>query len=194
MHAFDAHHPTEPGHIKHIVRKDAEGKEYKVYVNPGQWREIPYRALLVKGLENLLVAGRNVSADFMGQSGIRLVLECLNMGQAAGTAAAMAVKAGITARQLDAQTLRKQLIAQGIPLDRVPTHGQGGISVNVKFKPEDLIFPEQNKSGQSTVVLTEEAKKKYGLDVGKIEKDNMEKYLTEHGYTDNGGDVGTNLE
>ena len=33
-----------------------------------------------------------------------------------------------------------------------------------------------------------DAKKKYGLDVGKIEKDNMEKYLTEHGYTDNGGD------
>ena len=194
MHAFDAHHPTEPGHIKHIVRRKADGTEEKCYVNPGQWREIPYRALVTQKIENMLVAGRNVSADFMGQSGIRLVLECLNMGQAAGTAAAMSLKDGVTVRKLDVQKLRNRLEEMGINLFHDPEYGQSGVAVSSKITPADLIFPENNPSGQATVVLTEEAAKKYCADVKGIETDRMEKYLSANGYTQTGGDVGTNLE
>lgn len=194
MHQFDAHHPTEPGHIKHIIRKDAEGNEVKCYVNPGQWREIPYRALVTKNIDNLLVAGRNVSSDFMGQSGVRLVLECLNMGQAAGTAAAMSVKENVTPRNLDVQKLRQQLVDQGVDLFHEPQFGQSGVSPQTKLTPNDLLFPEQNKSGQASVVLTPEAYAKYRLDVEAIEAEAMKKYMSKHGYTDTGGDVGTNLE
>ena len=194
MHAFDAHHPTEPGHIKHIIRKNADGTEEKCYVNPGQWREIPYRALVTLKVENMLVAGRNVSADFMGQSGVRLVLECLNMGQAAGTAAALSIRDNVTVRDLDVQKLRTRLSKMGIDLFHAPAYGNANIVTNCKITPADLIMPENNPSGQANVVLTEEAILKYAVDKNAIEDAQMEKYLTENGYTDNGGDVGTNLE
>ena len=194
MHAFDAHHPTEPGHIKHIIRKNADGTEEKCYVNPGQWREIPYRALVTQKVENMLVAGRNVSSDFMGQSGIRLVLECLNMGQAAGTAAAMSLKDGVTARQLDVQKLRCRLDEMGINLFREPEYGQCYIAVSTKITSADLLYPEQNRSGQASVILTDEARQKYAINIADIEDDRMEKYLSSNGYAQTGGDVGTNLE
>ena len=194
MHAFDAHHPTQPGHIKHIVRKNEKGEEVKFYVQPGQWREIPYRALVTQKIDNLLVAGRNLSADFMGQSGARLVLECFNMGQAAGTAAALSIKDGVTPRKLDVQKLRARLIEMGIPLDKEPSFGQGYVQAKVKIDADDLLYPEQNTSGQATVVLKKDRKAKYLTDYEKIESEAMEKYLSKTGYTDNGGDVGTNLE
>ena len=194
MHAFDAHHPTDPGHIKHIVRTNADGTEEKCYVTPGKWREIPYRALVTQKIENMLVAGRNISADFMGQSGIRLVLECLNMGQAAGTAAALSIKEGVTARQLDAQKLRTRLVEMGVNLFEDPAYGSGNIPGTTKLTPQDLIYPENNPTGQMNVVLTEEAALKYVVNVRAIEAERMEQYLNKNGYTDNGGDVGTNLE
>ncbi len=194
MHAFDAHHPTEPGHIKHIDRKREDGTIEKCYVIPGKWREIPYRALVTQKIENLLIAGRNLSADFMGQSGNRLVLECMNMGQAVGTAAAMSIKDGVTVRKLDVQKLRKRLVEMGINLFENPAYGSSNITIEAKVTPEDLIYPENNPTGQANVVLTEKAAEKYKVDVKAIEKDRMEKYLSAMGYTDNGGDVGTNLE
>ena len=142
----------------------------------------------------MLVAGRNVSADFMGQSGIRLVLECLNMGQAAGTAAALSIKDNVTVRQLDVQKLRTRLVEMGINLFEDPAYGSASISGSTKITPQDLIYPENNPTGQMNVVLTEEAALKYTVDVRAIEAERMEQYLSQNGYTDNGGDVGTNLE
>ena len=55
-------------------------------------------------------------------------------------------------------------------------------------------MPENNPSGQATVVLTDEAAEKYCVNRAAIEEAMMEKYLSKNGYTDNGGDVGTNLE
>ena len=123
MHAFDAHHPVDVGHVKHVMRPNEKGEMVRRYVDPGFWREVPYRALVTLKIDNLLVAGRNFSADFMAQSGNRLVLECLNMGQAAGTAAALSIKDGVTPRALDAQKLRKRLVEMGINLLEPPKYG-----------------------------------------------------------------------
>ena len=142
----------------------------------------------------MLVAGRNVSSDFMGQSGIRLVLECLNMGQAAGTAAAMSLKDGVTVRELDVQKLRNRLEEMGINLFREPEYGQCYIAVSTKITSADLLYPEQNRSGQASVILTDEARQKYAINIADIEDDRMEKYLSSNGYAQTGGDVGTNLE
>lgn len=57
---------------------------------------IPLRALIPKGSENIIVAGRCVSSDRLANSGLRVQASCMGMGQAAGVAAALAVKAETT--------------------------------------------------------------------------------------------------
>jgi len=79
----------------------------------GEYHEIPYRCLLPRGVENLLVAGRCISAEFEAQSAIRIQPVCQALGQAAGTAAALAVSQQVTPRQLDARLLREALRRQG---------------------------------------------------------------------------------
>jgi len=78
----------------------------------------PYRMLLPKGLENLLVAGRCVSCDPGSFGALRLMPCCAMTGQAAGTAAALSVKSGITPRGLDVAELRQSLTAAGVRLNR----------------------------------------------------------------------------
>ncbi|NLB42430.1 MAG: FAD-dependent oxidoreductase, partial [Clostridiales bacterium] len=53
--------------------------------------EIPYRCLVVKDVENLLVAGRCIGADFVAQSSLRIMPTCRAMGEACGIAATMSI-------------------------------------------------------------------------------------------------------
>ena len=76
--------------------------------------DIPYRCLVPVKVENLLVAGRCLSADFAGQSGSRLILACTGMGQAAGTAAALSLTYSISPRKVDRKELQRTLIADGM--------------------------------------------------------------------------------
>lgn len=75
----------------------------------GDYYGIPYRSLLPGGVEGLLVAGRCVSADSAAAGAIRVMPPCMGMGQAAGTAAALAAKADVTPRRVDVQALRRRL-------------------------------------------------------------------------------------
>lgn len=59
---------------------------------------IPYRSLYSKNIENLMFAGRNISATHTGMSSTRVMATCGTMGQAVGTAAAIAVKNDTTPR------------------------------------------------------------------------------------------------
>jgi hypothetical protein len=77
------------------------------------YHEIPYRCLVPQKVENLLVAGRCISADHRAESAIRKVPPCMATGQAAGTAAALAAKQGTTPRQLDVELLQRTLKEQG---------------------------------------------------------------------------------
>ena len=79
----------------------------------GEYYGVPYRSLIPVGVEQLLIAGRCVSADSTAAGAIRVMPPCMGMGQAAGTAAALAIKEGCTVRQLDAQKLRKVLRERG---------------------------------------------------------------------------------
>jgi hypothetical protein len=97
---IDIHNPAGSGTV---IRGVPEGDYY----------EIPYRCLLPVGLDNLVVAGRSVSATHEGQSSLRVMPQCFAMGEAAGTAAAIAVKRGLTLRQLPAEDLRQALREQG---------------------------------------------------------------------------------
>jgi hypothetical protein len=74
---------------------------------------MPYRVLLPQKIDNLLVAGRHYSVTSQAQKISREIPPCMAMGEAAGVAAAMAVAAGVTARQVDVAALQRTLRAQG---------------------------------------------------------------------------------
>jgi hypothetical protein len=84
--------------------------------NPGY--QIPLRCLLPRSVENLLVAGRCASATFEAQSGARGMGPCCAMGQAAGTAAALAVQQGVSPRALDIRQVQEALLKEGAYLGR----------------------------------------------------------------------------
>jgi len=79
--------------------------------------DIPYRILLPSGVEGLLVAGRCVSATFAALGAVRDQATCMSMGEAAGAAASLAARMGVTPRQVDVGALQKALLDQGVLLD-----------------------------------------------------------------------------
>lgn len=79
----------------------------------GESHGVPYRALLPKGLRNVLVAGRSVSSERSVNGSLRVMPVCLAMGEAAGMAAAMASDAGNDVRGVDVQRLRRKLREAG---------------------------------------------------------------------------------
>ena len=81
--------------------------------NKPYFYDIPYRALVHKRLENVLAAGRNLSSDVPGQSGTRLIMCCMSMGEAAGIAAAQSLKEGVTVRNIDVKKLQETILANG---------------------------------------------------------------------------------
>lgn len=81
------------------------------------WRfHIPYRIMIPLKVERLLVTGRCVSATRIASGAIRPTAQCMVMGEAAGTAAALAVKSGKTPREIDIQELRAILKQNGVVL------------------------------------------------------------------------------
>ncbi|MFA6931361.1 MAG: FAD-dependent oxidoreductase [Lentisphaeria bacterium] len=135
-HHYDLHNPDGPGNIK-WAEEIIDGKVCYVssHNGRGSWPppcgyenmtdgwgrtdaarkfrenpcDIPYRSLLPVKLENLLAAGRCLSSEFMAQAASRLVLTCLNMGQAAGTAMALSLQSKLAPRKIDVTKLQQIL-------------------------------------------------------------------------------------
>jgi len=84
-----------------------------VYLEEGAAYGIPYRALLPREVDGLVVAGRCFSATHDAHASARSMATCMAMGQAAGTAAALAASAGTAPRSLDAAALRERLRGDG---------------------------------------------------------------------------------
>ncbi|HET9520258.1 MAG TPA: FAD-dependent oxidoreductase [Candidatus Limnocylindrales bacterium] len=83
------------------------------YLPDGQAVEIPYRALVVRDATNALVAGRCFSATHDAHASVRSMAQCMAMGQAAGSAAALAVATGVDPRDVSPAALRDRLAADG---------------------------------------------------------------------------------
>lgn len=73
----------------------------------------PYRSLLPKQVEGLIVAGRHYSATSSAQKASREIPPCMAMGEAAGVAAALAVQDGIALRKVDVAAIQAQMRKQG---------------------------------------------------------------------------------
>ena len=80
---------------------------------------MPYRALLPIKIDGLLVAGRSFSSDMEANNMSNLIPHCIATGQAAGTAAAIALSQSISPRKLDYKILQKKLAEQGVPLPEI---------------------------------------------------------------------------
>jgi 2-polyprenyl-6-methoxyphenol hydroxylase-like FAD-dependent oxidoreductase len=76
-------------------------------------RCIPFRSLVPRATENLLVAGRCFSSDVAANDVLNLIPFCVQMGEAAGTAAALALKNHVAPRNVNSRALQQRLLEQG---------------------------------------------------------------------------------
>ena len=98
------------------VHGDKE-EHYRVTIKNAGSYDIPLGCLIPKGMKNLFMAGRCLSADRIAHSTARVMGTCMAMGQAAGTAAAIAVKDGCDTTSVPINKLREILISQGAILE-----------------------------------------------------------------------------
>ena len=85
-------------------------------------RCIPYRSLVPRTTENLLVAGRCFSSDVTANDVLNLIPFCIQMGEAAGTAAALSLKHHVSPRHVDPASLQQRLLQQGAWLPNEVRH------------------------------------------------------------------------
>ena len=138
QHGFDLHGFEAPGNMKWFKGTLPDGTEAYIANRAGWgsqlppddglprvnmrelteggnfWYDIPYRSLVPVRLENVLAAGRNISTDVAGQSGTRLIMCCMTLGEAAGTAAALSIRENTSVRKLDVATLQRTLDKNGV--------------------------------------------------------------------------------
>ena len=84
-----------------------------IYLPQGMTYDIPYRTLLPQKVDNLLVAGRCFSATHDAHASCRSMAQTMTMGQAAGTAAAMAVQSDSLPTAIYVPDLQDNLLAVG---------------------------------------------------------------------------------
>jgi len=100
------------------LHKHGDTTLHNVFLNDDTVPQIPYRALLPKGLENILVVGRCISGDRLAQSAFRVKASCMAMGEAAGTAAALCVKETVPLRKINIETVKHVLETNGAIVPR----------------------------------------------------------------------------
>jgi hypothetical protein len=88
--------------------------------------EIPYRCMVPKKVEQLLVAGRAISADHAAHARSRNMPACMATGQAAGIAAALSIDQGVNVRDVDVKKVQQVLRAMGMPLHGRDVRGVQG--------------------------------------------------------------------
>ncbi|WP_438347952.1 FAD-dependent oxidoreductase [Paenibacillus sp. FA6] len=84
------------------------------HLPPGVSHGVPYRVLLPVGIDNLWVAGRSASCDRVVQGSLRVMPNCFSMGQASGSAAAMALRTSSTSRDISIPKLQQLLLEQDV--------------------------------------------------------------------------------
>ena len=96
-------------------RSEAESGNFKIEIAEKYY--IPYRSLLPKNCNNLLVAGKALSCESQAVGGMRCMPAAMAMGQAAGIACALAINNCVTLRGIDVSALQAKLRAAGAIID-----------------------------------------------------------------------------
>ena len=108
---------------EYIVTKDdvIKRRHFSDTVCRGRDYYTPYRALLPREVDQLLVAGRHYSATPAAQRSSREIPPCMAMGEAAGVAAVQALNANRTVREVDVGAVQRQLRRQGADPGDIPS-------------------------------------------------------------------------
>ena len=102
-----------------LTREDLDRPFDDVIAVTGHWTKydvlyhIPYRSLLPRELDNVLVAGRCISVDHRAHHATKEIPPSMATGEAAGTAAALSLEAGVDPKQLDVGKLQRRLVERG---------------------------------------------------------------------------------
>ena len=107
-------HPDIIAITDHSV--DIHGRKGRLYEVPNGPYGVPYRCLLPRGVANLMIASRAASFSHIAASSCRLTRAMMTLGQAAGTAAAMAVAAHVPPRKVDIAGLQASLQRQNVAI------------------------------------------------------------------------------
>ena len=99
--------------IDDVMRTDVE-MTHDAIVAPGAYYTIPFRSMVPRKIENLLLADRLVCADPAAFASVRGMPQCMAMGQAAGTAVALALAENSPVQALDHTEIVSALVAQGV--------------------------------------------------------------------------------
>ena len=99
--------------IDDVMRASVE-MTHDAAVEEGAFYTIPFRSLVPKEIGNLMFAGRIISADPVAFASVRGMPQCMAMGQATGTAAAIALRDGLTVQEVDTGEVVAALQAQGV--------------------------------------------------------------------------------
>lgn len=99
--------------IDDVMRAEGD-MTHEAAIEDGQYYTIPFRSLVPEEITNLMFAGRILSADPVAFASVRGMPQCMTMGQAAGTAAAMAVQANIAVQDVPVGSLVSNLSRQCI--------------------------------------------------------------------------------
>ncbi|HEX8487933.1 MAG TPA: FAD-dependent oxidoreductase [Propionibacteriaceae bacterium] len=91
------------------------------YIPDSGTYDIPYRALLPLDLANVVVAGRCLSSTHGAHASARSIGQCMAMGQAAGTAVALALPRSASLSEIDVSVLQDRLAEAGAVIPRRPT-------------------------------------------------------------------------
>lgn len=94
------------------------------FERPGDWYEVPWGCLYSEKIDNMLAAGRMVSAEDWGWEVVRVIPVCAATGEAAGTAAALMARHDAAARELCVNELQQKLIKQGVRLHYANQDGE----------------------------------------------------------------------
>ena len=83
------------------------------FLPDGEWYGIPWGCVVVKGFDNLLVAGRNLSAEHAAQASVRVAGPCMALGEAAAMGAVASLAHGGVTRAVNVEVLRRRLAGEG---------------------------------------------------------------------------------
>ena len=114
-----------------------------MFVKEGFWCEVPYRCLLPRGIDGLLLASRALSVNREVSMGVRMQRDMHKLGEAAGVAAAIAAVTGCSPREVDVRELQLRLVERGVlqaeDLSRSET-------INLRFRSGELAERTPDKS------------------------------------------------
>ena len=96
------------------VMRAASKMTHDAMVEEGGYYTIPMRSLIPKQIENLMFAGRILSADPTAFASVRGMPQCMTMGQASGVAAALAIEEGCPVQEVDRERVVETLLEQGV--------------------------------------------------------------------------------